>query len=372
MNNRLMNILVTGGCGFIGSNFIRYVFEKTGFKGKIINLDALTYAANPMNLSDIEERFGRENYFFVQGDICDADVVNYIFEKYQIDTVVHFAAESHVDRSILGPEAFIKANITGTFNLLHTAYKNWMDAPFQYSSRFTAQGSGLPRFHHISTDEVYGSLGETGYFYETTPYDPRSPYSASKASSDHLVMAYFHTYGLPVTLSNCTNNYGPYQFPEKLIPLMLMNMLDEKPLPVYGDGKNIRDWVYVDDHNDGVWKIVTKGKTGEKYNIGGENEWTNIELVQKLCEIMDKIRSPKKISSYKELINFVKDRPGHDRRYAINCDKIKSELGWIQSTDFETGLNKTLQWYLDNMEWVENIRSGNYKTWIKENYDKRR
>lgn len=371
MNKKLRNILVTGGYGFIGSNFIRYIFEKTNFEGNVVNLDILTYAANPMNLYDIQEEFGDKKYFFVRGDICNAEDVKMVFEKYQIDTVVHFAAESHVDRSILGPEAFIKTNITGTFNLLNTAYKFWMESPFKYNPKFNTKNSIMPRFHHISTDEVYGSLGETGYFYETTPYDPRSPYSASKASSDHLAMAYFHTYGLPVTLSNCTNNYGPYQFPEKLIPLVLINILDEKPLPVYGDGKNIRDWVYVDDHNDGVWKIIENGKVGEKYNIGGENEWTNIELVQKICEIMDKIKPSKNIKSYKELITFVKDRPGHDRRYAINCDKIKNELGWKQNTDFETGLNKTVKWYLDNIKWVEDVRSGNYKKWIKENYKER-
>jgi len=354
---KLNNILVTGGAGFIGSNFIRYVFNETDFSGNIVNLDKLTYAGNAESLSDIQEKFGETRYTFRHGDICDSQVLEDIFNKYNIDTVIHFAAESHVDRSILGPAEFINTNINGTFTLLETARKIW-------GSRKDVL------FHHISTDEVYGSLGDEGYFYETTSYDPRSPYSASKASSDHILMAYFHTYGIPVTLSNCSNNYGPYQFPEKLIPVMIQNIKDEKSLPVYGDGKNIRDWLYVDDHNSAVWAIVNKGKIGETYNIGGENEWENIKLVNVLCEKMEKIHG-KEDSFYKELITYVNDRPGHDRRYAINCDKLKNELGWKQAYDFENGLQKTIEWYMDNEAWMENIRSGEYKNWIEKNYKER-
>jgi len=267
-------------------------------------------------------------------------------------------AESHVDRSIHGPKDFINTNVNGTFNLIEAARKFWQN-------RFENT-----RFHHISTDEVYGSLGDTGYFYETTPYDPRSPYSASKAASDHLVMSYYHTYGLNVVITNCSNNYGPYQFPEKLIPLMILNMLDEKPLPVYGDGKNIRDWLYVEDHCSGIWAVLNRGKTGEKYNIGGENEWHNIDLVNKLCEIVaEKLGKPK--DYFKRLITFVQDRPGHDRRYAINCDKIKNELGWQQSVSFEEGLNITVEWYLNNKKWVQNIKTGKYLEWLEINYKKR-
>ena len=267
-------------------------------------------------------------------------------------------AESHVDRSIHGPKDFINTNVNGTFNLIEAARKLWQN-------RFENT-----RFHHISTDEVYGSLGDTGYFYETTPYDPRSPYSASKAASDHLVMSYYHTYGLNVVITNCSNNYGPYQFPEKLIPLMILNMLDEKPLPVYGDGKNIRDWLYVEDHCSGIWAVLNRGKTGEKYNIGGENEWHNIDLVNKLCEIVaEKLGKPK--DYFKRLITFVQDRPGHDRRYAINCDKIKNELGWQQSVSFEEGLNITVEWYLNNKKWVQNIKTGKYLEWLEINYKKR-
>jgi len=380
-------MLITGGYGFIGSNFIRYVFEQTDFKGKILNVDKLTYAANPMNLSDIEEKF-RDRYFFEHVDICNFEDVCSVFEKYDVDSVVHFAAESHVDRSIHGPKEFIDTNITGTFNLLEAAKKHWLDnstnLPLNESSTQPLNQSStqpITKFHHVSTDEVYGTLGDTGYFYETTPYDPRSPYSASKASSDHLVRSYYHTYGLPITISNCTNNYGPLQFPEKLIPLMILNITEGKQLPVYGDGQNIRDWIYVDDHNDAVWKILEKGKTGETYNIGGENEWTNLELVEKLCELLDELYPVKNnsnlkahnssLKSYKELITFVKDRPGHDRRYAINCDKIKNELGWQQKMSFEEGLRKTVKWYLDNREWVETIRSGEYKKWLEKNYSNR-
>lgn len=351
------NILVTGGAGFIGSNFIRHILAGKEFDGRIINIDKLTYAGNLENLTDVEKHFGGTRYFFEQSDIGDIDAVRGILKRYEVDTIVHFAAESHVDRSIFGPTEFIQTNIVGTFALLEAAREFWRE-----------RADVL--FHHISTDEVYGSLGETGYFYENTPYDPHSPYSASKASSDHLAMAYYHTYGLPVTLSNCTNNYGPFQFPEKLIPLMILNIRDEKPLPVYGDGKNIRDWLYVDDHNIAVWLIVTRGGAGETYNIGGENEWENIRLVNVLCEKMA-AHYIKEKAYFNKLITFVKDRPGHDRRYAINCDKIKKELGWRQSVNFDEGLDRTINWYLSNNKWIERVRSGEYRNWMERNYGKR-
>jgi len=357
IKRKLTNILITGGAGFIGSNFIRYLFKKTDFQGNIVNADKLTYAGNLQNLADIYEEFSGGRYFFEKVDICDYDALKDVFEKYSIDTVVHFAAESHVDRSIFGPREFINTNILGTFNLLEVSRGYW-----------NKQDGVL--FHHVSTDEVYGSLDNGGFFYETTPYDPHSPYSASKASSDHLVRAYFHTYGLSVTLSNCSNNYGPYQFPEKLIPLMILNIRDEKSLPVYGDGKNVRDWLYVEDHSSAIWSILNKGKTGDTYNIGGETEWENIRLVNVLCEKMAHVLGKDK-DYYKKLITFVKDRPGHDMRYAINCDKIKKERGWKQSVDFNEGLDKTLHWYLDNDAWIRNIQSGEYRKWIERNYKKR-
>lgn len=379
MPRKLKNILVTGGAGFIGSNFINYLFGlsatgskefmDSGFTGKIVNVDCLTYAGNLENLSMVDEKFGKgapeseRRYFFEKVDICDRAEIERIFKQYDIDTVIHFAAESHVDRSILGPEAFIKTNVMGTFTLLDVARNYW--------------GVSLDKkrddvlFHHISTDEVYGSLGETGYFTETTPYDPRSPYSSSKASSDHIVMAYYHTYGLPITLSNCTNNYGPYQFPEKLLPLMISNIRDGKNLPVYGEGKNIRDWIYVEDHNRAVWQIVNSGKTGEKYNIGGENEWQNIKLLHKVIELTaPKVnKSPSDVES---TIVHVKDRPGHDARYAIDCSKIKKELGWERKMTFEQGLSLTVNWYLSHKEWVDHILSGEYKNWINANYGDRK
>ncbi|ADK79822.1 dTDP-glucose 4,6-dehydratase [Sediminispirochaeta smaragdinae] len=350
-------ILITGGAGFIGSNFIRYLFEKTDFKGNIVNLDALTYAGNPASLADIQARFGATRYFFEKADICDAGSIEKVFQHYDPDAVVHFAAESHVDRSILGPGTFINTNILGTFNLLETCRKMW-------------EGRSDVLFHHISTDEVYGSLGESGYFSETTAYDPRSPYSASKASSDHLVRAYHHTYSLPITLSNCSNNYGPYQFPEKMIPVMILNMLEDKPLPVYGDGKNIRDWLYVEDHNSAVWQIMCKGIVGSSYNIGGENEWENIHLVNKLCELTA-LQTGKDPDRYKKLIHYVKDRPGHDQRYAIDCRKIKEELGWQQAFSFDEGLMHTVKWYLSNGSWIEGIKSGEYRRWMEQNYQGR-
>jgi dTDP-glucose 4,6-dehydratase len=359
----LNNILITGGAGFIGCNFIRVLLEKTpGFSGRIINLDVLTYAGNAGSLADIQKKFGGQRYCFERGDICDRQLVESLFRKYDIDTVVHFAAESHVDRSIIGPEAFVKTNVMGTFTLLDAARNAWKDA------------NGVMRsdalFHHISTDEVYGSLGDSGFFTETTPYDPRSPYSASKASSDHLVMAYAHTYGLHITLSNCSNNYGPYQFPEKLVPLMILNMLEGKPLPVYGDGKNIRDWLFVEDHNSAVWTIMQKGIAGEKYNIGGENEWENIKLLHSLIEIVS-ARAKLDEEKVRSTITYVKDRPGHDRRYAIDCSRIKRELLWKQSVSFEEGLSKTVDWYLANTDWVNSIRSGEYQRWLEQNYGAR-
>ena len=375
MARKLTNILVTGGAGFIGCNFIHFMFsDESGFTGKIINVDCLTYAGNAESLKDIDEKYGslavkngslKENeqrYFFEQVDICDSPAIDAILKKYQIDTIVHFAAESHVDRSILGPEAFVKTNVMGTFNLLDLAKNYWK------KEDGTIRDDVL--FHHISTDEVYGSLGDTGYFTETTPYDPRSPYSSSKASSDHLVMAYYHTYGLPITLSNCTNNYGPYQFPEKLLPLMINNIKTGKSLPVYGDGLNIRDWVYVEDHNRAVWLIVKNGKTGEKYNIGGENEWTNIKLLKEVIKLEANELGISK-DDVEKTITFVKDRPGHDRRYAIDCTKIKKELGWERKVTFEEGLLFTIKWYLTNTEWVNNILSGDYRNWIENNYSKR-
>lgn len=376
---KLKNVLVTGGAGFIGSNFIHYLFGKStsaekafedaAFDGRIINVDCLTYAGNGETLEDIDREFGsgvknesKRRYFFEKVNICDREQIERIFKQYEIDTVVHFAAESHVDRSILGPEAFIKTNIFGTYTLLDVARNYWgvsLDNP---------RSDVL--FHHISTDEVYGSLGPTGYFTEKTPYDPRSPYSSSKASSDHLVMAYHHTYGLPVTLSNCTNNYGPYQFPEKLIPLMILNMQNKKNLPVYGEGTNIRDWIYVEDHNRAVWLILKNGKTGEKYNIGGENEWQNIKLLNKLIELTAKETGISE-DEIKKTVTHVKDRPGHDQRYAIDCTKIKTELGWERKMSFEQGLLLTVKWNLNNKKWIDHILSGEYLNWVEKNYSKR-
>ena len=358
MNRAFQNVLVTGGAGFIGSNFIRYLLHQPDFQGRIINYDLLTYAGNLANLDDVVQQFGQNGrYIFVRGDICNRETVEEVFQRYGIDTVVHFAAESHVDRSIHDPSCFVKTNVLGTQVLLDVAREVW-------------QKRQDVLFHHISTDEVYGSLGESGYFTEETPYDPRSPYSASKAAADHLVMAYFHTYGLPITLSNCSNNYGPYQFPEKLIPLMILNMQARKPLPVYGDGKNIRDWLYVEDHNSAVWTIMKHGRVGEKYNIGGETEWENIRLVEELCKIYAELTGVP-LSEITSLITYVKDRPGHDRRYAIDCSKLKGELGWQKSHDFQSGLQKTVRWYIDNKSWVSSVATGQYRNWINENYANR-
>ena len=356
MNRGLRNIMVTGGAGFIGSNFIRFVFNKTKFSGRIINVDKLTYAGNLENLQEIENEYGGNRYYFEKVDICDYDRMKAIFQKYNIDTIVHFAAETHVDKSIFEPKEFIQTNIFGTFILLEVAREYW---------RKMEKDEII--FHHISTDEVYGSAEDRGYFYETTTYKPNSPYSASKASSDHLVNAYYKTYGLSITISNCSNNYGPYQFPEKLIPLMILNMIEEKPLPIYGDGKNVRDWLYVEDHCSAIWKILNKGRVGETYNIGGENECENIKLVHFLCEKIADIKGKEK-NYFKKLIKYVKDRPGHDRRYAINCNKIKQKLSWRQKFDFEEGLNMTIKWYMDNTSWVDRVRSGEYQKWMEKNY----
>jgi len=356
MKRKLKNILVTGGAGFIGSNFIHYLFEKTTFGGKIINIDKLTYSGNLGNLQEIDSQFGRERYFFEKVDIIDFEKIKNIFKKYYIDTVVNFDAESHVDRSIYGPQAFMQTNIMGTFNLLEAARECWRE-----------KERGEILFHHISTDEVYGSAEKGKYFLENTTYQPNGSYSASKASSDHLVRAYNKTYELPITISNCSNNYGPYQFPEKLVPLMILNIIEEKPLPVYGDGKNVRDWLYVEDHCSAIWKILNKGRAGETYNIGGENEYENIKLVHFLCEKIADIKG-KERNYFKKLIKYVKDRPGHDRRYAINCDKIKQKLSWRQKFDFEEGLNMTIKWYMDNKSWVDRVRSGEYRKWMEKNY----
>jgi dTDP-glucose 4,6-dehydratase len=344
------NLLVTGGCGFIGSNFIRHLLAREDFRGRIINADSLTYAGNPDNLSDITEAYpGR--YLFEKVDICDLPALKAIFDRHGIDAVCHFAAESHVDRSIKRPDSFIQTNIIGTFNLLETA---------------RAVGSRFRLFHHISTDEVYGSLGKEGLFTEKTPYRPNSPYSASKASSDHLVRAYHETYGLPTTISNCSNNYGPYQFPEKLIPLVVLNSLEGKSLPVYGDGKNVRDWLYVRDHCEAIRTIMGKGIRGETYNIGGHAEMENIAIVEMICDLVDEL-APAGVSR-RRLITFVKDRPGHDRRYAIDFSKLHEELGWSPVESFASGLRKTVVWYLENQNWSERIRSGAYQSWIREQY----
>jgi len=357
------NILLTGGSGFIGSNFVRLVLAKCP-EARVINFDKLTYAGNPKNLADIE---ANDNYRFVNGDICDKGLVENLFREEQIDTVVHFAAESHVDRSIEGPAEFIQTNIVGTFNLLEAARKAWLKPGTADELRVGSQ-----RFLHVSTDEVYGSLGETGFFTETTPYDPRSPYSSSKASSDHLVSAYYHTYGLPVLTTNCSNNYGPYQFPEKLIPLIFNNALNGESLPVYGDGKNVRDWLYVVDHCEAILQVLEKGQLGETYNIGGNNEKQNIEIVQTVCDLLDeKVGLLPNGETRRNLITFVKDRAGHDRRYAIDATKIKNELGWEPSVTFEQGIRMTIDWYLENQQWVADIVDGSYREYYQQQYENR-
>ncbi len=346
-NRKLNNILVTGGAGFIGSNFIRFLFEESDFSGMVINADKLTYAGNRTNLKDIEKTLGKKRYKFVKADICNKKKIRKLIVSGNIDTVVHFAAESHVDRSITGPSDFIHTNIMGTFTLLDILKDIW-------------KGRDDTVFYHISTDEVYGSLGSSGYFHENTPYDPKSPYSASKASSDHLVRSYVNTYGFPAVISNCSNNYGPYQYPEKLIPLVINRALRGEVLPVYGDGANIRDWLFVKDHCSAIWSILKNGNTGETYNIGGESEMKNIDVVKGICSILDDIypvssnelinEKKNMTNGYSDLITFVADRPGHDRRYAVNCDKLKSELGWKPSVTFDEGLEFTVKWYLERFK----------------------
>lgn len=335
----MKSILVTGGAGFIGSNFVPYMVAKYP-QYKIVNLDKLTYAGNLNNLKECEKA---ENYVFVHGDICNRPLVEKLFAEYDIRGVVHFAAESHVDNSITGPQAFIETNILGTFTLLDAARNYWMEAPHQVK-----KGYEDCRFHHISTDEVYGALGESGYFTEKTPYDPSSPYSTSKASSDMIVRAYHRTYGMNVTVSNCSNNYGPKQHPEKLIPKIISNALSGKNIPIYGDGKNVRDWLYVLDHCKAIDLIFHRGRNGETYNIGGHNEKNNLEIVDAICSILDKKRPQKDGKSYKNLIVFVKDRPGHDRRYAIDASKLTNELGWKADENFASGIVKTVEWYLQH------------------------
>ncbi|WP_446008929.1 dTDP-glucose 4,6-dehydratase [Candidatus Electrothrix sp.] len=353
-------VLVTGGCGFIGANFVRLLLE-TRPDWRVINLDKLTYAGNLHSLADLAEH---PNYRFVRGDICDQALLDSLFQEERIDTVVHFAAESHVDRSITGPAEFIRTNITGTFTLLEAAKKQWLDSGNKDENC---------RFLHVSTDEVYGSLGATGFFTEQTPYDPRSPYSASKASSDHLVRAYFHTYGLPILITNCSNNYGPYQFPEKLIPLVLNNGLQGKELPVYGDGGNVRDWLYVQDHCEAIVRVVEQGRLGEAYNIGGHNEKNNLQVVELLCDMLDEKLGLLLPSGEprRSLITFVKDRLGHDRRYAIDADKIDQELGWTPKYTFEQGIEKTVTWYLDNQAWMDAVIDGSYQQYYAEMYGKK-
>ncbi len=350
-------ILVTGGCGFIGVNFIRFLLEAR-CELQVVNLDKLTYAGNLQSLADIMDH---PCYTFVRGDICDGVLVKQLFEQYNIQSVVHFAAESHVDRSITGPDAFVQTNVFGTFTLLESAKKYWLDQ---------GKGDGASRFLHVSTDEVYGSLGKDGYFTEETSYDPRSPYSASKASSDHFVRAYFHTYGLPILITNCSNNYGPYQFPEKLIPLVLNNALIGRPLPVYGDGGNIRDWLYVRDHCEAIVQVLEQGRIGESYNIGGHNEKTNLEVVEKLCDMVDAKVGLLNDTPRRELITFVRDRLGHDRRYAIDAGKIDRELGWRPKFTFEQGIEQTVDWYLENRPWSESVMDGSYQQYYATMYGK--
>jgi dTDP-glucose 4,6-dehydratase len=357
----LKNVFVTGGAGFIGSNFVHFLLEKDP-DIQLINLDALTYAGSMENLQELSDP---ARHFFVQGDICDGSLVEQLLREHAIDTVVHFAAESHVDRSIQGPSPFIETNIVGTFSLLEAARKVWAE-----NGEFAPE---RVRFHHISTDEVYGSLEpEEPAFTERTPYNPNSPYAASKAASDHLVRSYGHTYKLPFTITNCSNNYGPYQFPEKLIPLMILNALQGKSLPIYGDGGQIRDWLYVMDHCEAIWRVLEEGRVGETYNIGGGNQPTNLEVVQILCKILDEEVPEKRYAPHVDLIEFIEDRQGHDRRYAMDSTKLETELDWKQSEDLENGLRKTVRWYLTHEEWIRAVISApGYQEWLKQNYSKR-
>lgn len=357
----MKNLLITGGAGFIGSNFISHTLKKEK-EIQIINLDALTYAGNLKNLDEILDP---QRHIFVKGDICDRQLVEDLLVKYDVDTVVHFAAETHVDRSIVGPGQFIQTNIVGTYTLLEALRKVWLTDRKKKLDQI--------RFHHVSTDEVYGTLSpQDPAFSETTSYAPTSPYSASKASSDHLVRSYFHTYGLPVTISNCSNNYGPYQFPEKLIPVIILNALQGKPLPIYGDGKQIRDWLYVEDHCEAIRKILLLGKPGQTYNIGGNNQPTNIEIVKLICQSLDQRFPDSPHTPHHQLIKYITDRPGHDRRYAMNIEKIKAELDWHPIFSLEDGLENTITWYLENIEWI-GLVTGNaeYQQWIAKNYTTR-
>jgi dTDP-glucose 4,6-dehydratase len=353
------SILVTGGAGFIGSNFVLQWIRHVGTP--VVNLDLVTYAGNPENLTALD---GHARHLFVQGDICDAGCVATLFRKHKPRAVIHFAAESHVDRSISDPSSFIRTNVQGTCTLLEQARL--------YCSELDPDRRNSFRFLHVSTDEVYGSLGpEDPAFSELNPYAPNSPYAASKAGSDHLARAYYHTFGLPVLTTNCSNNYGPFQFPEKLIPLMILNALEGKSLPVYGDGKNVRDWLFVEDHCSAIRAVLERGRAGETYNIGGNSERRNIDVVTAICDLVDEMRPNQEIGQRRALMKFVTDRPGHDRRYAINASKICRELGWQPSQEFESGLRKTVAWYLDNTAWVDSVRTGAYRDWIRRNYDER-
>ena len=359
MTNASHTILVTGGAGFIGSNFVLHWLGKN--RGALVNLDLLTYAGNPGNLASRQDD---ARYKFLRGDICDAELVASVLREHRPAAIVHFAAESHVDRSIADPGAFIRTNVQGTFTLLEQARRYWFELSEDEKQAF--------RFLHVSTDEVYGTLGPNDpAFSETTPYAPNSPYAASKAASDHFARAYFHTYGLPVLTTNCSNNYGPYQFPEKLIPLMILNALEGKPLPVYGDGQNVRDWLFVGDHCSAIRAVLERGRPGETYNIGGNSERKNLDVVTTLCDLVDELRPNSTIGPRRKLITYVKDRPGHDRRYAIDARKITREIGWQPSEQFESGLRKTVAWYLENDAWVQSVRTGAYMEWIQKNYGER-
>ncbi len=351
-------IIVTGGAGFIGSNFVLSWIRNT--RAAVVNLDLLTYAGNPANLAGLENE---SRYTFVRGDICNAELVGALLREHRPRAIVHFAAESHVDRSIASPEAFIRTNVLGTFTLLEQARNYWMALDADGRERF--------RFVHVSTDEVYGTLSpDAPAFTETTPYAPNSPYAASKAGSDHLARAYFHTYRMPVLTTNCSNNYGPFQFPEKLIPLVILNALEGKPLPVYGDGKNVRDWLFVEDHCSAIRTVLEQGRPGECYNVGGNSERANIDVVTAICDLLDEMR-PSAFGPRRALITYVADRPGHDRRYAIDAAKIRRELGWSPAEQFESGLRKTVRWYLDNQAWIDSVRTGAYREWIAQNYAER-